>query len=488
MSLTPHQYRELLAAIPSTVDADTSPIDPRTLFTPSSHRLSLDPDVTIVRGGRGVGKSVWFQALQKDQLRELAAEEYRLPQLRRIVPHPGHGAALLPARYPDADTIRAMLDRGAEPRDIWYAVVLQALEVPEVRALPKWSARVEWVRDNPEDRAGALARADEEAERAGRTELVMFDALERTHQERSQADRLATAILRVALELRMMTRHLRAKVFIRPDMLNNLSLNFADSSKLISNAAELTWTRSNLYGLFFHQLGNAESDHAEVFRSSTGRWRESQHRYVAPDALTGDRERQNATFIAIAGPYMGQNHRKGHTYTWLPNHLADGTDQISPRSFLEALRRAGESSGAQHAGYEHALHWDAIKKGVQAASETRVGELTEDIRWVPVTIKPLAGKQVPISQADVAARWGEVDLPKLLDEHQRAQSSEQGRQETKQQVSAGPRNHRAESLVEELIELGVMKRRTSGMLDLPDIYRITFDLGRKGGVPRVRPN
>ena len=81
MSLTPHQYRELLTAMPSTVDADTNPIDPRTLFTPPGHRLSLDPDVTVVKGGRGVGKSVWFKALQEDALRELATQEYRLPAL-----------------------------------------------------------------------------------------------------------------------------------------------------------------------------------------------------------------------------------------------------------------------------------------------------------------------------------------------------------------------------------------------------------------------
>lgn len=488
MSLTPHQYRELLAAMPSTVDADTSPIDPRTLFTPPGHRLSLDPDVTIVKGGRGVGKSVWFQALQDSELCELAAEEYRLPRLRRIVPHPGYGAALRPSRYPDADTIGAMLERGTAPRDIWYAVVLHALGVPEVSALPKWSARVEWVRDNPEDRAAALGRADAEAEHTGRIELIMFDALERTHRQRPEADRLAVAILQVALDLRLMTRHLRAKVFIRPDMLNNLSLSFADSSKLISNAAELSWDRTNLYGLFFHQLGNAESDYAAAFREATGRWRDSQHRYVAPEALIGDAAAQNEAFIAIAGQYMGQNHRKGHTYTWLPNHLADGTDQISPRSFLEAMRRAGVSSGAQHAGHDRALHWEAIKKGVLAASRTRVGELTEDIKWVPVTIKPLARKQVPIEQADVTARWQEVDLPKLLDEHQRAQAGEHGDHGAKQQVSAGPRNYHPDSLIDELITLGVMKRRSSGMLDVPDIYRLTFDLGRKGGVPRARSN
>src|SRR5262249_5946505 len=91
--MTPQQYRELLiAALPNAEDADTIEPDPRTLFTPGSHRRALDPDVTIVRGGRGVGKTVWFKALQSGPLRELSAAEYQLDRLRRIEPLPGYGS------------------------------------------------------------------------------------------------------------------------------------------------------------------------------------------------------------------------------------------------------------------------------------------------------------------------------------------------------------------------------------------------------------
>jgi hypothetical protein len=41
-------------------------------------------------------------------------------------------------------------------------------------------------------------------------------------------------------------------------------------------------------------------------------------------------------------------------------------------------------------------------------------------------------------------------------------------------------------LIEELIAPGIMTRRANGKVDLPDVYRIAFNLGRKGGVPRVR--
>lgn len=483
MTLTPRDYRELLkASLPITSDADTLEINPRTLFTPAGHRASLEPDVTVVKGGRGVGKSVWFQALQDPQLRQIAADEYQLPQLQRIESHAGWGAQLSSEHYPSAPVLGKLLENGADPVDIWYAVILNALGVPEIEQLDNWPARTEWVRQDSERWEKALSRADKQAKDSGKVHLIMFDALDRMHIRRQTADKLATALLQVALDLRIMTRNLRAKVFIRHDMLDNLSLSFADSSKLISNAAELTWTRTNLYGLLFHYLGNADSEHVEAFRESTGTWASRPYRRLPPETLVGDRDAQHRWFVEIAGPHMGPNHRKGHTYTWLPNHLADGIGQVSPRSFLEALRLANENSAAQHADREYALHWDPIKQGVQAASRTRVRELTEDMGWVPIAFEPLRGKQVPIEQADVAERWRDADLPKKLEAHQQ----EQEQQEQQNNVSTGPRDHSTERLIQELIDLGVMTRRKNNMLDVPDIYRIHFDLGRKGGVPRVQ--
>ena len=81
-SLQPREYRELLrATLSKPTDADTIEPDPRSLFTPRGHRFALDPDVTVVKGGRGVGKTVWFRALQDHGLRVIAASEYQLPQL-----------------------------------------------------------------------------------------------------------------------------------------------------------------------------------------------------------------------------------------------------------------------------------------------------------------------------------------------------------------------------------------------------------------------
>lgn len=483
-NLSPHEYRTLIRhAVSSTVDADTAAPDFVSLFTPDSHRLALDPDVTLVRGARGVGKTVWFKALQDDTLRLLAADAYNLSALRSVRALSAYGSERNPESYPGPAVLRRLLNDGAEPRSIWTAVALNGLGEPEVLRLGSWAERVKWVADSPEKLELALATADRRAGDERQTTLFLFDALDRLHENRQQADRLVSGILHVALDLRLSTRHLRAKIFIRPDMLENSSLQFADASKLVANAADLAWSETNLYGLFFHYMGNAQIAEAVRFRATTSPpdWRAlgDGRRHVPPDSLTSDKLRQREILTEIAGPYMGMNHRKGHTYSWLPNHLMDGAELVSPRSFLSALSTAAEISNSNYGGHDRALHYDAIRAGVQAASRIRVTEIREDIPWVAKAVEALSGLQVPMEREIIRERWqsngfwdditaGSTDSPS-----------------NDQQVRTGPEANDTDGLIEELRELGVMSYRTDGRIDLPDVYRIAFDIGRKGGVPRI---
>ncbi|MGI8308380.1 hypothetical protein [Saccharopolyspora hattusasensis] len=120
--------------------------------------------MTVVKGGRGVGKTVWFQALQNPALRAVAADEYQLPILTRIEAHTGFGSERK-ASYPSPRTLEDLL-RTYSAQDIWYTVVLAALEVPELQT-GEWSNRIDWVLANPEAADNALINADREAEANG---------------------------------------------------------------------------------------------------------------------------------------------------------------------------------------------------------------------------------------------------------------------------------------------------------------------------------
>ena len=296
----------------------------------------------------------------------LAANDYQLERLKSVESLAGYGTELRPDTYPGPGSLRQLLAERADPYDIWTAVLLCGLGSPEIQQLSSWGERAQWLHSNPGFPDQALAAADRQAVEDHATKLILFDALDRLHSSRREANELIEGILRLALDLRTRTKSLRAKVFIRPDMYDSLRLTFADASKLTANAASLTWLSTNLYGLFFYQLGNAESVHAETFRKGTGDWRATENgRYVPPESLMGDQGAQKQAFTEIAGPWMGRDHRKGITYTWLPNHLKDGIGQTSPRSFLRALTSANEETSSTFATYGYALHYDGIRRGVQ---------------------------------------------------------------------------------------------------------------------------
>ncbi|MEV7120205.1 hypothetical protein [Kitasatospora griseola] len=469
-------YRELLTTAPGNAfDADSDTPDLRRLYTPDSHRLALDPGVTVVRGGRGSGKTVWFKVLSDDRLRKIAAEAYKLPRLNSVITANGFGTAVGPNSYPGPATIRRILNSEVEPADIWTAVILVALNVEQIAMIQGWENKAVWARNNPEAYEEALWKADQQASADHVIQLLLFDGLDHLHSDRTVADQMVSGLLKAALGLRLATRNIRAKVFIRPDMYESASRNFADASKLGANAADLTWSTENLYGLLFHQLGNGERESAVDFRRVTGSWRaEQSERFVPPADVVADSKRQEEIFVDMAGWYMGANHRKGYTYTWLPNHLQDGNWQVSPRSFLRAVSKAAEVTRDSFASYELALHHDAIRQGVQAASQVRVDEIKEDIPWAAVAGGMLRGQQVPIDATTVVECWREGALATQL----RALHADGS-------VGSGPKDMEDyDGLIQQLVELGVMTWRTTGKLDLPDVYRIAFDIGRKGGVRR----
>ncbi|MBB4937980.1 hypothetical protein FHR32_002285 [Streptosporangium album] len=100
----------------------------------------------------------------------------------------------------------------------------------------------------------------------------------------------------------------------------------------------------------------------------------------------------------------------------------------------------------------------------------------EDLPWVQAVIDPLAGQQVPIDESNVIDLWNEHGLTETLQ-----------RQATRfiegEKVRTGPRYPDRYPI---LIELSVMRRRKDGRIDLPDVYRIAFSIGRRGACRKSR--
>ena len=478
-------------AILQTLPEDTSlhgrPGELRFTHVPSSHAKALHPDVQLVVGMRGAGKSFWWAALQSPDHRAFVTS--LVPNLRLADGADiavGFGEKPLPSAYPGSDVLAQLLSEGCDARLIWRTVILHALSggTPEaVGRDSRWASRVAYVAQNPESADMLLYAKDAELDQAGRHWIILFDALDRSASDWRAMNQLIRGLLQTALDLRAYQR-LRVKCFLRTDQLDEREVaTFPDASKLLAAMVELTWPPRELYTLLFQYLGNGSDDgfRREVQDRVGKAWQElrvgDQTAWLPPQLLRRVEGRQREILHAITGPWMGRDRRRGYPYTWVPNHLADAQGRTSPRSFLSALRKAAEDTGERYSGHPWPLHYESIKRGVQAASSIRVQELQEDYPWVDALMDPLRGKVVPCEFEEIAKAWDESRALGRLEERVR------------QQQERLPPAHLvdgADGVRRDLEDLGMFLRLTDGRVNIPDVFRVGYGLGRRGGVRPIR--
>jgi hypothetical protein len=439
---------------------------------------------------RGAGKSHWWAALNSENHRRYISSVF--PEARITSDFDvsqGFGVGLAPTVAPGKDVL-GNLQKTHNPRNIWQAVIgLHAAFPAPFPQEGTWEQKVSWVRDNPEGYETLLYEAGEAMNRSGHKRLILFDALDRLADDWQRIRPLARALFQLALDL-LPNRGLRLKLFVRPDMLEDREiLAFPDSSKLLARRVALTWQRADLYALLFQCLAN-EQQHGRDFRehcekSFRLKWnRETatqDEAWVLPDELRSDASIQRDVFHSLVGPAMGTGpnaHKRGFPYTWLPNHLVDSRDQVSPRSFFAALRFAALSDAPPN--WEFAVHYKAIQTGVQEASRIRVKEITqEDYPWVEPVMDPLRNRlTVPCQIADVVNLWSEAEVLNTI------RTVLEQRADVKllpAHISEGP-----SGVLRDLKDLGVIDYLYDGRIQMPDVYRIAFGLGRRGGVKPLK--
>ncbi|SEH09242.1 hypothetical protein [Candidatus Venteria ishoeyi] len=464
-----------LDAIPLDLFAINLP-ELRYLYIPNAHFRALHPDNMLVEGIRGAGKSLWWSALQDKAHRELIAAVLPRTQLSKVDCSAGFGTRKS-LSYPSSMVLQQLQEQ-FNTFDIWYSIVAWNLLSSEIDMPDTWGKRIAWIQANLEHIESSLLRKDRELQAQDKIQLVLFDALDRAAQDWQALRNLLKGLLRLLLEFRAY-RAIRLKAFIRPDMLEDKTvLAFPDSSKIIQNKVSLEWQRADLYSLLWHYLGN-EPQQGKKFRDSCQKyfgqnWQEPRPDiWQAPDAMRADEALQRKIFHALAGEWMGRDARRGFPYTWLPNHLGDSYAKVSPRSFLAALRVAASDDLRKEQKYP--LHYEAIKKGVQQASSIRVDELREDYPWVGELLNPLKGITLPCEFCLITEYWRIQDsLSKLT------QTGEDARR-LPARLDEGN-----EGVKQDLVELGIFQEKRDGRIDMPDVYRVGYGLGRRGGIKPVR--
>lgn len=470
--------REALADLPDETSYGELP-KPEYVYLPRSHLKATDPNSLLVTGMRGAGKTFWWSALQNSDVRQLVGQSAGQSSLSAATEvRTGFGA---PSRkdYPSRDILQALMSDGIDPRILWRTVQAWQL-VPNSHPLRRqntWAERVHYVSNHIEPIEHLFRERDDEFNRQGVYCLILFDALDRCADDWQDMYRMIRGLLQTALDMRGYQR-LRVKVFLRSDQVDATKVaDFPDASKVLSSAVELNWPSHELYGLLWHYLANGP--HGADFRKflMADDWQsvEAGDRRVfsVPRSLISRGEYQRERFHVIAGPWMGRGPKRGFPYTWIPNHLADTERRVSPRSFLAALKTAAEDTTDLYPAHNHALHYDSIKRGVQEASKIRVREIQEDYPWVHQMLSPLEGMVVPCTFDEIAQRWQLDPLAEAVKQDE---------------VKLPPRHieQGSDGIREDLEALGVFFRMRDGRVNIPDVFRVGYGLGRKGGVRPVR--
>jgi hypothetical protein len=470
--------REALRSMPPAAahSAADSP-DADSVYAPLHHGSALRIDRPLVVGNRGVGKSFWASVLASEHARERAAALYKLDELRHVQVSLGfhESAGITAGPAPSPEQLGQLREQGYTSQQIWKAVLLRALGPLAGRVLPASLAdTLRWSAANIEEMEAALRHADASLLSANQRFLLVFDALDRLAPEWAAVRELSNGILRFALEVRGF-RAIRAKVFLRADQSHDEVLfRFADASKLRSERVELTWTQCDLYGLVFQYLWDHPAAGAS-FQLLVNRVEASvggNPSFVTRDLRESD-SFQEGVFCELAGEFMGSNPRRGRTYNWLHDHLADALGQTSPRSFQIALRAAALAAGND---LPRVLDHLAIKTGVQAASDVRVDQLTEDYAWIRIALDDLEDLEVPASPETFERRWRERETVRRICE------LAQEREVDAPVAFAPPSKPSEQGILQSLKSLGVIEDRTESRINVPDIFRVAAKLKRRGGV------
>ncbi|NDL63761.1 hypothetical protein [Acerihabitans arboris] len=474
--------RESLSRLPSDHDASGEhkpTVDE--IFAPEQHANALDPNTSVVVGARGTGKSFWAGVLSQNETRIVASEAYPNLGLDNLIVTTGYDGFISPL------IIDSLVPKGKENSvgyAFWQAAIIRSVE----KQLSSKDLQLSEIMEryaNPEKIEVYFDKLDVKLEKIGRTLLITFDALDRLSKEWGRSTLLLDALFEVAWGLRARKR-IKAKIFIRPEQLNDESLRFVEIPKLRSSRIELEWSQVELYGLLFSRLAYAEyaKDFHKLSALIGAPFKNLSHKNRRSWSLVFDKDLQKNMMTQLTGPYMGKNFKKGGTYDWPYKHLADANGNVTPRSFIKLFAEAAKVGTIAPAKI---LSAEGIRHGLREASKVRVDQLSLEYQWVKRALAPLAGLSLPCKKEDMFKRWRDSDTIPVIMEASR--SPEGGfLPPFPPDLYNGKFKFEALALTEAMEKIGLMEYRADGRVDIPDLFRIAAMMLKKGGTTPLRKN
>lgn len=446
------------------------------------HIRALDRDVVLVVGERGAGKSALFSAIFQHGL--LPALERHAPNVRlpggtpNWIPHSIH------RDFPDAEGLRSCLFVEGPERGIklWFAYLVRALKEHLEEGATESLRRI-WAcsGSDPErvleafeaaqrEPLIALEHLDEELERENRWIFVGYDELDTLGLYDWQVmQRSLEGLIGFWAAYSRRWRRIRAKLFLRTDLFRrHARFGGADLPKLATNRVDLVWSDRNLHAMLLKRIANSDSQLLDYCRSSKIQFTEED-----PDLgyipKLDSAEKARPFIERLVGQFMGASSSKGRTFTWILDHLRDAHDHVIPRNLVRLIEYAALKEQAnQKARSPQLLHPTALRQALEDVSKDYILQGVSEWPWLEGVRERLRGQLMPMPirqlRDSFAATW--EDSWGIASASSRPPVSDPG------------------AMVDYLLELGVLRRRTGDRIDVPDIYLYGLQLRRKGGVRR----
>lgn len=450
------------------------------------HARAFEPEVVLVVGERGAGKSALFHAVFGNSLVPALARHTESARLKKLAEERVEWLPVFPrsSESPDAAGLRVFFNRpeadATRGEDLWRAYLLRALsgylgegregirsllDCPAADALAMHGA----LQDLGSKPVALLDDLDRRLNEEGRFVFVGYDELDTLGGTDNRTMGLAIqGLIAFWASYARRWKRIRPKVFIRTDLFRrHAGLGGSDLAKLAANRAELTWSDRNLYAMLLKRIANTDD---ELRDFATG----GRAIFGEPDPDLGyvpvlkSAEDARPFVERLVGEFMGASARKGQSFRWLLDHVRDGKDRAFPRALVRLIEQgAMKERDKPRAEPPQLLHPTSLRIALEDVSSDHVGQaVSNEWPWLTGVHRRLRGEGVPRPRREIERllskdwneSWGTV------------------------QVDVRPPADDARALLEYLVDLGVLRERPNDRVDAPDLFLFGLELRRKGGV------
>ncbi len=443
------------------------------------HLRLLDPDVVLVVGPRGAGKTEIARVLTEMSLYDAVARQapkVRLPtgSSRWLGAHPGgrDGFEAIGLR-------QVMVARGDNTdvqREIWFAYLLRTLtpvlddsdRAALSSVLSPAGAEIDSVlkafHDLGTTPVVVLDRLDQRLETDDRYVFVTYDELDTLGDgDWKLIESGVRGLVAFWAAYARRWRRIRAKLFLRTDLYErHARAGGADLAKLAAGRVDLVWNERDLCGVLLKRLANLDPGLGKYTRAVKGiDWTKDATLGAIPKLRTWRDARP--VIERMVGEHMGANKQKGLVFRWVVDHVRDGLGRVSPRPFVRLFEEAARQELDQMKPLpgQRLITPASLRRALDRVSEDHVFQSRQEWPWLDAVKDRFKTHLVPWER--------EKDLLALLEG-----------------VGAEPAGKfppfDGRDLVEYLIVLGILRRRPDDRIDAPDLYCAGLGLRRKGGV------